>query len=181
MKRAQTAGSCRSPVEGRRSNSLRSLRSVSGPRRTPSPTCTAWICIPAASRVNANFQSPRHVATRRADCTHEWPGGTKLEFACDLIQRHGFGAVAAGRHHHAKLARVDQIGASAAQTRGEDSVLRAGRASALHIAEDGHAGLKMGQFLKLRGPDAMCCPDAGLQARRFRAWPPASRSRSWRV
>ncbi len=68
-----------------------------------------------------------------------------------MIQWHGFGAIAAGCHHHAKLALVDQIGASTTQTRREDPVLRAGRTSALHIAQDGYAGLKMCQFLKLRG------------------------------
>ena len=75
----------------------------------------------------------------------------QLELACDLIQRHGFGVVAACRHHHAKFALVDQVGASAAQARGKDSIFRAGRASALHIAKDGDAGLKMRQFLKLVG------------------------------
>src|ERR1017187_4115197 len=75
----------------------------------------------------------------------------QVELACDLIQRHGFGVVAACRHHHAKLPRVDQIGASAAQAGRKDSIFRAGRASALYIAKDGEAGLKMGQFLKLRG------------------------------
>ena len=79
----------------------------------------------------------------------------QLDLACDLIERHGFGGVAACCHHHAKLAQVDQIGASAAQARRKDSIFRAGRASSLHIAKNGQAGLKMCQFLKLVG-QAQC-------------------------
>src|ERR1019366_4568142 len=75
----------------------------------------------------------------------------QLDLARDLIQRHGFRAVTACRHHYAKLSFADQIGAGAAQARGKNPILRAWRAAALHVAKNRQAGFEMSQFLKLPG------------------------------
>jgi hypothetical protein len=52
-----------------------------------------------------------------------WNG---FAFAGDFFKRHGFRAVAARGHHYSENAFVNQIGACAAQPRGEQTIRRNG-------------------------------------------------------
>jgi len=70
-------------------------------------------------------------------------------FARDFFQRHGFGVVAPRRDHHAVMFLVDEVGAGAAEARGQNAVRRRGRATALDVAENRDAGFKLSKFFEM--------------------------------
>jgi len=78
-------------------------------------------------------------------------GRDAFAFAGDFFQRHRFGVIAARGHHHAVVFVVDEVGGGAAQARGQYAVRGAGCAAALDVAENGHAGFKLGEFLQMLG------------------------------
>jgi galactokinase len=65
--------------------------------------------------------------------------GNDFAFSGDAFQRHRFSPVAARGHHYAKDSFVNQITASGTESRGQQTVGGRRDATALHVAENGHA------------------------------------------
>ena len=66
-------------------------------------------------------------------------GRNDFTFAGNLLQRHRLRSIAARGHHYPEHTFIDQIRARAAQPCGQQPVGGRWRATALHIAENGHA------------------------------------------